>query len=222
MLLRGYTPDNSKRNTYNINNKRTYKNIDKRYSYNPRYEPIRGSDIFCELPPKNEKYIPDYEIRRNYETFYKKKQNEENLEYNKINKNKSCNKTTKNKIYDINKEKFEYNPYRTTYNSTFMPIKINENVLVGNNKELGTGVAYNSRKQKIEFLKSNIFCDKDKYNQNDNLKDNFNPRNINHNNWYTNLDWRNNKSELIFYKNNQKEFYDNNSRSNYKCFNKYK
>ena len=222
MLLRGYTPDNSGRNTYNINNKRTYKNIDKRYSYNPRYEPIRGSDIFCELPPKNEKYIPDYEIRRNYETFYKKKQNEENLEYNKINKNKSCNKTTKNKIYDINKEKFEYNPYRTTYNSTFMPIKINENVLVGNNKELGTGVAYNSRKQKIEFLKSNIFCDKDKYNQNDNLKDNFNPRNINHNNWYTNLDWRNNKSELIFYKNNQKEFYDNNSRSNYKSFNKYK
>ena len=222
MLLRGYTPDNSRRNTYNINNKRTYKNIDKRYSYNPRYEPIRGSDIFCELPPKNEKYIPDYEIRRNYETFYKKKQNEENLEYNKINKNKSCNKINKNKIYDINKEKYEYNPYRTTYNSTFMPIKINENVLVGNNKELGTGVAYNSRKQKIEFLKSNIFCDKDKYNQNDNLKDNFNPRNINHNNWYTNLDWRNNKSELIFYKNNQKEFYDDNSRSNYKSFNKYK
>ena len=222
MLLRGYTPDNSRRNTYNINNKRTYKNIDKRYSYNPRYEPIRGSDIFCELPPKNEKYIPDYEIRRNYETFYKKKHNEENLENNRINKNKSCNKITKNKIYDINKEKYEYNPYRTTYNSTFMPIKINENVLVGNNKELGTGVAYNSRKQKIEFLKSNIFCDKDKYNQNDNLKDNFNPRNINHNNWYTNLDWRNNKSELIFYKNNQKEFYDDNSRSNYKSFNKYK
>ena len=222
MLLRGYTPDNSKRNSYNINNKRTYKNIDKRYSYNPRYEPIRGSDIFCELPPKNEKYIPDYEIRRNYETFYKKKQNEENLENNRIIKNKSYNKINKNKVYDITKEKFEYNPYRTTYNSTFMPIKINENVLVGNNKELGTGVAYNSRKQKIEFLKSNIFCDKDKYNQNSNLKDNFNPRNINHNSWYTNLDWRNNKSELIFYKNNQKEFYDNNSKSNYKCFNKYK
>ena len=223
MLLRGYTPDNSKRNSYNINNnKRTYKNIDKRYSYNPRYEPIRGSDIFCELPPKNEKYIPDYEIRRNYETFYKKKQNEENLENNRLIKNKSYNKINKNKVYDITKEKFEYNPYRTTYNSTFMPIKINENVLVGNNKELGTGVAYNSRKQKIEFLKSNIFCDKDKYNQNSNLKDNFNPRNINHNNWYTNLDWRNNKSELIFYKNNQKEFYDNNSKSNYKCFNKYK
>ena len=222
MLLRGYTPDNSKRNSYNINNKRSYKNIDKRYSYNPRYEPIRGSDIFCELPPKNEKYIPDYEIRRNYETFYKKKQNEENLENNRIIKNKSYNKVNKNKVYNITKEKFEYNPYRTTYNSTFMPIKINENVLVGNNKELGTGVAYNSRKQKIEFLKSNIFCDKDKYNQNSNLKDNFNPRNINHNNWYTNLDWRNNKSELIFYKNNQKEFYDNNSKSNYKCFNKYK
>ena len=126
MLLRGYTPDNSKRNTYNINNRRTYKNIDKRYSYNPRYEPIRGSDIFCELPPKNEKYIPDYEFRRNYETFYKKKQNEENLENNRIIKNKSYNKINKNKVYDINKEKFEYNPYRTTYNSTFMPYPVLE------------------------------------------------------------------------------------------------
>ena len=103
-----------------------------------------------------------------------------------------------------------------------MPIKINENVLVGNDRELGTGVAYNSRKQKIEFLKSNIFCDRDKYNQNSNLKDNFNPKNINHNNWYTNLDWRNNKSELIFYKNNQREFYDNNSKANFTCFTRYK
>ena len=119
-----------------------------------------------------------------------------------------------NKVYDINKERYGFNPYKTTYNSSFMPIKINGNILVGNDKELGTGVAYNSRKQKIEALKSNIFCDRDKYNQNSNLRDNFNPKNINHNNWFTNLDWRNNKSELIFYKNNQKEFYDNNSKAN--------
>ena len=141
---------------------------------------------------------------------------------NKIIKNKSYSKINKNKVYDISKERYGFNPYKTTYNSSYMPIKINENVLVGNDRELGTGVAYNSRKQKIEFLKSNIFCDKDKYNQNSNLCDNFNPKNINHNNWYTNLDWRNNKSELIFYKNNQKEFYDNNSRANYNCFTKYK
>jgi len=221
MFLRGYTPDNTKINLNNIQNK-SYKSVDKRYSYNPRYEPIRGSDIFCELPPKHDKYVPDYQIRRKYEIFYKKKQNEENFEKNKIMKNKSCTKINKNKVYDINKERYGFNPYKTTYNSSYIPIKINGNTLVGNDRELGTGVAYNSRKQKIEFLKSNIFCDRDKYNQNSNLKDNFNPKNINHNNWYTNLDWRNNKSELIFYKNNQKEFYDNNSRANYNCFTKYK
>ena len=222
MLLRGYSSDNSKMDLNKKINKKAYKSLDKRYKYNPRYEKIRGSDIFCELPPKNEKYAPDYEIRRKYEIYYKKKQNEENFENNKIKNYKSCIKIDKNNIYDIKKEKYEYNPYKTTYKSSFMPIKINENIIVGNDKELGTGVAYNSRKQKIEFLKSNIFCDKDKYNQNTNLKDNFNPKNINHNNWYTNLDWRNNKSELIFYKNNQKEFYDNNSKTNYTCFTKYK
>ena len=221
MLLRGYTSYNKKINLNNIP-KKTYKSVDKKYSYNPRYEPIRGSDIFCELPPKQEKYIPDYQIRRKYENYYNSKQTEEKLNKNKFVKNKSYSKINKNKVYDINKERFGFNPYKTTYNSSFVPIKINENVLVGNDKELGTGVAYNSRKQKIEFLKSNIFCDKEKYNQNNYLSDNFNPKNINHNNWYTNLDWRNNKSELIFYKNNQKEFYDNNSKANHTCFTKYK
>ena len=221
MLLRGYTSYNKKINLNNIP-KKTYKSVDKKYSYNPRYEPIRGSDIFCELPPKQEKYIPDYQIRRKYENYYNSKQTEEKLNKNKFVKNKSYSKINKNKVYDINKERFGFNPYKTTYNSSFVPIKINENVLVGNDKELGTGVAYNSRKQKIEFLKSNIFCDKEKYNQNNYLSDNFNPKNINHNNWFTNLDWRNNKSELIFYKNNQKEFYDNNSKANYTCFTKYK
>ena len=72
------------------------------------------------------------------------------------------------------------------------------------------------------FLKSNIFCDEDKYKQNKALIDNFDPKLINHNNWYTNLDWRNNKSELIFYKDNQKEFYDNNSKNNNKYFDLYK
>ena len=76
MLLRGYTPDNSKRNSYNINNnKRSYKNIDKRYSYNPRYEPIRGSDIFCELPPKNEKYIPDFKLMEELALILKNRRN---------------------------------------------------------------------------------------------------------------------------------------------------
>ena len=118
--------------------------------------------------------------------------------------------------------RYSYNPYKTTYNASYLPNRINSDTLVGNNKYLGTGVAYNSKKKKIEFLKSNIFCDRDKYNQNSNLKDNFDPKSINHNNWYTNLDWRNNKSELIFYKDNQKEFYDNNSKGNPNYFELYK
>ena len=234
MLLRGYTEINlNKINNKNKPKKNLYKSVDrnnkinrdKRYIYNSKYEKIRGSDIFCELPPKQEKYIPDYDIKRNYEIYYNKKINEENyinddtkkLKYN------SCIKDNRNKVYDINKEKYGFNPYKTTYNASFVPIKINEDILVGNDFELGTGVAYNSRKQKIEFLKSNIFCDKEKYRQNSDLKDNFNPKHINHNNWYTNLDWRNNKSELIFYKNNQNEFYDNNSKGNTNsCFTRYK
>ena len=82
-------------------------------------------------------------------------------------------------------------------------------------------MAYNSRKQKIDFLKSNIFCDEDKYKLNKGLKDNFDPKSIKYNNWYTNLDWRYNKSELIFYKQNQKEFYDTNSSGNKNSFYNY-
>ena len=158
MLLRGYTPENTNKNpNYKNQHRKSYNSVDKRYSYNPRYEPIRGSDIFCELPPKYDKYVPEYEIRRKYEIYYNKKQNEENYEKNKNfrNKNKSYNKINKNKVYDINKEKYEYNPYKTTYKSSFIPIKINENILVGNDKMLGTGVAYNSRKQ-VENKKLNF------------------------------------------------------------------
>ena len=94
--------------------------------------------------------------------------------------------------------------------------------MVGINKDIGTGVAYNSRKQKIDFLKSNIFCDEDKYKQNTGLIDNFDPKLINHNNWYTNLDWRFNKSELVFLKQNQREFYDNTSTANKNLFETFK
>ena len=144
-----------------------------------------------------------------------------NINQNNNNPNKQYS-ISKNNVYNINNLRYSYDPYNTTYNASYAPNRINGDILVGNNRYLGTGVAYNSRKQKIEFLKSNIFYDRDKYNQNNNLKDNFDPKNINHNNWYTNLDWRNNKSELIFYKDNQKEFYDNNSKENKKFFSQLK
>ena len=57
MLLRGYTSDHRKINLNNLNNlpKKSYKSVDKKYIYNPRYEPIRGSDIFCEFFSKLDK-----------------------------------------------------------------------------------------------------------------------------------------------------------------------
>ena len=228
MLLRGYVSQNDNQKFNKSNNQK--KIINKRFIYNATYEPIHGSDIFNELPPKNEKFKPDYQNIRKYEIYYDKQHLEEKLNprklkninkshstlgFNKNNRHQNKNDlNTMNNVYNINNLRYSFEPYNTTYNASYLPIDITSDRLVGNNKYLGTGVAYNSRKQKIEFLKSNIFYDRNKYNQNSNMRDNFDPKNINHNNWYTNLDWRNNKSELIFYKDNQKEFYDNNSKAN--------
>ena len=231
MLLRGYVSYNETQK-YNNNQNQKIKSVDKRFAYNPIYEPIRGSDIFCELPPKKEIFKPDYQNERKYEVYYDKKKLDEKYSPQKLKNcksylsmrfiNKPIQNISKNKVYDINNLRYNFNPYKTTYNASYLPNRISSDTLVGNNKNIGTGVAYNSKKQKIEFLKSNIFCDRDKYNQNCYLRDNFDPKNINHNNWYTNLDWRNNKAELIFYQDNQKEFYDKNSKANKKYFDQYK
>ena len=231
MLLRGYISYNETQK-YNNDQDHEKKSVDKRFEYNPTYEPIRGSDIFCELPPKKEIFKPDYQNERKYEIYYDKKKEEEKYMPQKDKNNKSYSSMKllnnriqnipKSKVYDINNLRYSFDPYKTTYNASYLPNKINSDTLVGNNKNIGTGVAYNSRKQKIEFLKSNIFCERDKYNQNSYLRDNFDPKNINRNNWNTNLDWRNNKSELIFYQDNQKEFYDNNSKANKQYFEQYK
>ena len=231
MLLRGYVTYKESQK-YNNNQNQKIKSLDKRFVYNPIYEPIRGSDIFCDLPPKKEIFKPDYQNARKYEIYYDKKKLEEKYIPQQLKNcksyssmrfiNKPIQNISKNKVYDINNLRYNFNPYKTTYNASYLPNRISSDTLVGNNKNIGTGVAYNSKKQKIEFLKSNIFCDRDKYNQNCYLRDNFDPKNINHNNWYTNLDWRNNKAELIFYQDNQKEFYDKNSKANKKYFDQYK
>ena len=183
----------------------------KRRAENKNYESIYGSDIFNQLPPKciksendeSNNYDLSYEGFREQECIYSPKP----YSYkNKFNKNIDNS----------------FNPFRTTYNSSYKQTYINGDKVVGNNKDIGTGVAYNSRKQKIDFLKSNIFCDEDKYKQNTGLIDNFDPKLINHNNWNTNLDWRNNKTEMVFYKQNQREFYDNTSSANKNLFESYK
>ena len=189
----------------------------KRKRENKNYEPIYGSDIFNQLPDKK-KQNKTKDDSNNYDFSYEGFKGQEYLYSPRAYSIKSNDYENNNKNKKYNKENNadnNFNPFRTTYNSSFKPNYINKHNLVGINNDIGTGVAYNSRKQKIDFLKSNIFCDEDKYKQNKGLKDNFDPKLINHNNWYTNLDWRNNKSELVFYKQNQKEFYDNNS-SEYK------
>ena len=228
-MLRGYTKNNSV-DRYNQNDLLKKDLNNKNIIYSAVYEPVLGSDIFCELPPKYKNFKPDYQNKRVYEVFYSKKSKEEKDKAIVMAfRNQSTTtvlKKPKNKknVVDIKNIKYGsyYDPFKTTYNSCYKANKINPETLVGNNTKLGTGVAYNSRKTKIDDLKSNIFYDGEKYYQNSNLRDNFDPKNINHNNWYTKLDWRNDKSELIFYKNNQKEFYDKNSRANDNCFELYK
>ena len=197
----------------------------KRRGENKNYEPIYGSDIFNQLPSKHNKnkinddsknYDFSYEGFKEQEYLYSPKAY--SIKSNDFENKKIGQKNfSKDNIIDKN-----FNPFRTTYNSSYKPAYINKNNLIGINNDIGTGVAYNSRKQKIDFLKSNIFCDEDKYKQNLGLINNFDPKLINHNNWYTNLDWRYNKSELVFYKQNQKEFYDNNSSENKYYFHSFK
>ena len=192
----------------------------KRRGENKNYEPIYGSDIFNQLPSK--KKLPENDLLKNYDLSYEGFQEQQYIYspkyYSYKRKCLSSNKIKKN----IGNNDNNYNPFKTTYNLSYNQTYVNGNNTVGINRDIGTGVAYNSRKQKIDFLKSNIFCDEDKYKQNTGLIDNFNPKLINHNNWYTNLDWRNNKSEMVFYKQNQKEFYDNNSSENKYYFHSFK
>ena len=94
----------------------------------------------------------------------------ENTEQKNIESN-DTNKPQETIIEEKKEEKVEIikNEENINKNEAYIPREIDPNTLVGNDKNLGTGVAYNSKKKRIEFLKSNIFCERDKYNQNNNL-----------------------------------------------------
>ena len=150
MFLRGYVSQNDNQKYYKQNNQK--KNIDKRFIYNPTYEPIRGSDIFNELPPKKEKFKPDYQNIRKYEIYYDKQHLEEKLKprklkninksnstlcFNKNNKYKNKNDLNpKNNVYNINNLRYSYDPNNTTYNASYLFNNIASDRLVGNNKYL--------------------------------------------------------------------------------------
>jgi hypothetical protein len=155
------------------------------------YDAIYGSDIFNQLPPKKVEKVYNY-----YDNIYNDFNNYHNLQQRKEN----------NKY--INKKQFKKNPsspnFKTTYNQSFI---YNNNMnLEKNNKEnekiqinnISQKEINNCRKRNIDSLKSNIFNDKIKEKQNKKFNSNKTINNI----WNTNLDWRNAKSELVFYNKN--------------------
>ena len=155
------------------------------------YDAIYGSDIFNQLPPKKVEKVYNY-----YDNIYNDFNNYHNLQQRKEN----------NKY--INKKQFKKNPsspnFKTTYNQSYI---YNNNMnLEKNNKEnekiqinnISQKEINNCRKRNIDSLKSNIFNDKMKEKQNKKFNSNKTINNI----WNTNLDWRNAKSELVFYNKN--------------------
>jgi hypothetical protein len=155
------------------------------------YDAIYGSDIFNQLPPKKVEKVYNY-----YDNIYNDFNNYHNLQQRKEN----------NKY--INKKQFKKNPsspnFKTTYNQSYI---YNNNMnLEKNNKEnekiqinnISQKEINNCRKRNIDSLKSNIFNDKIKEKQNKKFNSNKSINNI----WNTNLDWRNAKSELVFYNKN--------------------
>ena len=165
------------------------------------YDAIYGSDIFNQLPPKKVEKVYNY-----YDNIYNDFNNYHNLQQRKEN----------NKY--INKKQFKKNPsspnFKTTYNQSYiynnnMNLEKNnkENQKIHINNNISQKKINNCRKINIDSLKSNIFNDKIKEKQNQMFNSNKTINNI----WNTNLDWRNAKSELIFYNDNLYPQYDNSS-----------
>jgi hypothetical protein len=78
---------------------------------------------------------------------------------------------------------------------------------------------YPTQTNRIESLKSNIFNDVSKEKQNKENNSNF--VNIKHDNWNTNLDWKNSKSELVFLQHKPNIHSVNNTKINCKDFKDY-
>ena len=166
------------------------------------YEAIYGSDIFNQLPQKRKETIKYNYYDDNYN----------NITNSKVFKNKiiKCIKKPKNFNKNCSSPNIfkPYNQYNL--NDKFISDERNFNLKLNNilyQQKLPQ--QYYSRRNKIESLKSNIFNDKVKEKQNKKIDNSY--KMILHNDWNTNLDWRNAKSELIFYNDNQYPQYDKSS-----------
>ena len=167
------------------------------------YNAIYGSDIFNQLPPKKEEKITYNYYDDNYNDFKNNKSLKDNI--------KNITKY-KNKKKKFNKNSSSPNFFKTTYEENFSN-KSDERFFNQNIKrniyQNEIPKEYYSRRNKIESLKSNIFNDREKQKQNKKIDNSY--KVIIHNDWNTNLDWRNAKSELIFYNDNLYPQYDNSS-----------
>jgi hypothetical protein len=163
------------------------------------YEAIYGSDIFNQLPPKRIERIKYNYYDDNYNDIKNNKCFKNNID-KYIKKPKHFHKNCSSQ--NIFKSNNQYN-----LNDCVLKEEKYYNLKLNDIKELSQ--QYYSRRNKIESLKSNIFNDKIKEKQNKKIDNSY--KIILHNDWNTNLDWRNAKSELIFFNENQYPQYDNSS-----------
>lgn len=182
------------------------------------YDNIFGSDIFNQLPIKSsEKEKSNFNQLRLGRVFSSDNIIED--KYNKTNGNFSSsiisniglnvNQTKKPQRSNYSKYLSEFHniniydiPKHSTYNRNVKTIYKNRPTstkgTIKNELFQSQPFKYSSQLNRIESLKSNIFNDQSKETQNVNF--NCNIVKIKHDDWSTNLDWRNSKSELIFMK----------------------
>lgn len=149
-----------------------------------KYNQLYSSDIFNRFPPKEDPKKKNLKMNYVHENFLKHKEMQEKMS------SKSNNFDT---IYNIS---YGIKPITNTNNKSYYESINNKYVIPG----------YDSKKRLVNSLKSNIFCESKGA-----IKDNINISNIHRNDWYSNLDWRSGKSELIFINNSHKKYYDTKS-----------
>jgi hypothetical protein len=207
------------------------------------YNAIFGSDIFNQLPSKKQTPICNNNNNNNYYEHPSLSSNQMKVSLSSSNFHNE--RPFSSNHYNYNKANIHpLDGVRTNYSkmlSEFYNVSINNNAKQNSNKNendfkchrkknsaMGTlhnelmesqPFKYPTQTNRIESLKSNIFNDISKEKQNKENNSNF--VNIKHNNWNTNLDWKNSKSELVFLQHKPNIHSVNNTKINCKDFKDY-
>lgn len=170
------------------------------------YDAIYGSDIFNLLPQKvkqnttfgNKKNLSSSTQMKNAlsckDIFYKR--------------NKNDNNNNKENLLSSIPTKSNYSKYLSEFHNINIispPKNLPQSSkgILKNELKASQPFKFTNQTNRVESLKSNIFNDSKKENQNYMFNTNYIP--IRHNNWNTNLDWKNSKSELVFMRNKKNE-----------------